>query len=137
MCSILNFIRLVLGLLTTVTLGITGYVYINHYSELDCGNMQLAIALGISSILLFSFNILTYMSSCNKFWIVTLCGLFLLGSTGYNYYINENINDECVKKYEEKDIWDYYIYMYIIMLILSGCYVLLSILKICCKNNND
>ena len=137
MCKLINFIRLIAGLLSTITLGVSGYFYINHYDDLDCGDMKLGITLGISSIILFLFNILTYMSSCNKKWIVTLCGLFLLGSMGYNIYLNETIEQQCKQKYKDKNIWQYYVYLYISMIVLSIIFVGLVITSNCFKKKND
>ena len=78
MCGIINFTRTVFGTLSFVTLLISGYYYVNHFDDLDCGDLQYGIGLGITSVCLFLVNILTYMSSCNKSWVVVLCGIFLL-----------------------------------------------------------
>ena len=137
MCNLISLFRLAGGILSLATLGIGGYFYINHYEDLDCGNMKLAIALGLSSIILFLVNIITYISSCNKKWVVTLCGLFLLGSTGYNIYIKENIDQQCKQNYENKNIWEYYIYMYVSMIVLSVIFVGLVITSSCFKKKND
>ena len=137
MCNLISLFRLAGGILSLATLGIGGYFYINNYEDLDCGNMKLAIALGLSSIILFLVNIITYISSCNKRWVITLCGLFLLGSTGYNIYINENIDQQCKQNYENKNIWEYYIYMYVSMIVLSVIFVGLVITSNCFKKKNE
>jgi hypothetical protein len=136
MCNLISLFRLAGGILSLATLGIGGYFYINNYEDLDCGNMKLAIALGLSSIILFLVNIITYISSCNKKWVITLCGLFLLGSTGYNIYIKENIDQQCKQNYENKNIWEYYIYMYVSMIVLSVIFVGLVITSSCFKKKN-
>ena len=137
MCNLFNSIRLFAGILSSITFCISGYFYVKHYDDLDCGNMKLAIALGLSSIMLFLVNIITYISSCNKKWVITLCGLFLLGSTGYNIYIKENIDEQCKQNYENKNIWEYYIYMYVSMIVLSVIFVGLVITSSCFKKKND
>ena len=136
MCSFLNLLRFIGGLLSVASLGVGGYFYANHYNELDCGDMKLGITLGLSSIILFLVNILTYASSCNKWWIVSLCGLFLMGSTGYNIYITDKIDEECKQNYIDKNIWSYYIYMYVAMIFLSVIFLLLCFVKYCCGSKD-
>lgn len=136
MISLLSSLRLIGGLLCITTLGCGGYFFSNNYDKLDCGDMKLGITLGLSSILLFLFNITTYLCTCNKCWIISICGLFLLGSTGYNIYITENIDEECKKHYEDEDLWTYYTYMYIAMIALSSLFVALTILTFCCKKDD-
>lgn len=137
MCGIINFIRTVFGTLSFVTLVISGYYYVNHYNELDCGDLQYGIGLGITSVFLFLVNILTYMSSCNKSWVVVFCGIFLIGSTIYNMYLYDQLDESCIQKYKEKKIWDYYVYLYVVMILLSIFALLFGLLKICCGSNDD
>ena len=137
MCSIVNFIRTVFGTLSLVTLGISGYYYINYYDDLDCGDLKYGVGLGITSVLLFLVNILTYMSSCNKSWVVLFCGIFLIGSTVYNMHLYDQLEESCIQKYKDKKIWDYYVYLYVVMILLSIFALLFGLFKICCGSNND
>ena len=136
MIGLLSSLRLIGGLLCVITLGFGGYFFSNNYDALDCGDMKLGITLGLSSILVFLFNIITYLCTCNKCWIISICGLFLLGSTGYNIYITENIDKECKKQYEEKDLWTYYTYMYIALIASSSLFIVITILTLCCKKSD-
>lgn len=133
-CSIITLLRFIGGILCTSTLAIGGYFYIYHYDDLDCGNIEYGIALGLTSIIVFLFNILTYMSSCNKIWIIWLCGLFLIGATIYNIYVTYNIDSNCKKNYEDKNIWEYYIYMYISMIILSIIFIVFTLINLCSQD---
>ena len=137
MCKLISFLRFIGGLLSLATLGVGGYFYINHYEDLDCGNMKIGITLGLCSVILFLFNIITFLSSCNKWWVLCICGLFLWGSTAYNIYITENLDEECKEKYEEKDIWEYYYYLYISMIVLSAIFLGLVLTSLCCKKDNS
>ena len=137
MCDCISFLRIFGAALCITTLGLGGYFYGNHYQDLDCGDMRLAITLGLSSTILFLINIITYISSCNKKWVVWICGLFLLGSTGYNIYIAENLDDECKQNYKDKNMWDYCIYMYIAMIVLSVTFVGLVLTSSCFKKKNE
>ena len=137
MCSIINFIRTILGTLSFVTFVISGYYYVNHYEDLDCGNLEYGVGLGITSVLLFLVNILTYMSSCNKSWIVILCGIFLIGSTIYNIHLYNQLDESCIQNYKSKNIWDYYVYLYVVMILLSIFALLFGFLKVCLSQNDN
>ena len=129
----MSFVKSISGLVSFVTLCITSFFYYEKYNELDCGNLKLGIAFGICSLLVFFVNIISYICSCNNKCVMYLSGLFLIGSTSYNIYINHNIDNSCIEKYKEKNIWEYYLYMYIIMIILSILYCIYILID-CCYN---
>ena len=82
-------------------------------------------------------NLLYYISSCcssicNKLFLHIL-SLGVISSLGYNLYLYNDINNECKNHYKKENLWDYYIYL-LIILGINSILICLIYLYNCLKN---
>ena len=121
-CSkLLTVFGVILGTSSFTGLLATGIYYIDKYEEMNCGNLQIGVAIGIGSLVALLINFLLYICTCctsgfRKF-ILTICAISVVGSFIYNYYLYVGIEHNCKEYYEEKNIWDFYKYYMIILFV--------------------
>ena len=83
---------------------------------------------------MFILNLLLYGISCVKKSSLIIPSICIIGSLVYNVYLICKIGETCETYYqqENKNLWDFYIY-YLISLIVEIVLIGIIILYTCCK----
>jgi hypothetical protein len=117
--KLLKMFGIILGASSLTGLLTTGIYYIHKYEEMNCGDLQIGVAVGIGSLASLLINFLLYICTCctsgfRKF-IISICSLLVVVSFIYNFYLYIDIEDSCKEYYETKNIWDFYKYFIIVL----------------------
>ena len=136
--TIIGTLLLITGIISTGSVITGGVSIVKHFNDYSCGNLNYGILFGLVSSLLFILNLLLYSISCVKKSSIIIPSLCIIGSLIYNVYLFNKNGDTCEKYYKEenKNLWDFYIY-YLISLIVEIILIGFIILYHCCKKKNN
>ena len=136
--TIIGTLLLITGIVSTGSIITGGVSIVKHFNDFACANLNYGILVGLISSVIFILNLLLYGISCVKKSSIIIPSLCIIGSLVYNVYLICKIGEGCESYYqqENKNLWDFYIY-YLISLIVEIVLIGIIILYTCCKKNKN
>jgi len=136
--KLLKIFGYILGFSSFTGLLSTGIYYIHKFEEMDCGNLQVGVGIGIVSLLLLVSNFILYISTCcesvfRKFMLF-LSGISVIVCFLYNFYLYEDIEKSCKEYYQEENIWDFYKYFMVTLFV--NTLLVIGIIIAYCKSSD-
>jgi len=137
MCSKITLISgllLLTGIISIGSVGSVGVKVFNNFKDYKCGNLNYGILVGLISMVILVINTLLYGISCVKKASLLIPSICVLGSLVYNIYLVNKMGEICVSYYEydNKNLWDFYKY-YLISLLVNLVIIITIFIYICCK----
>ena len=134
--TIIGTLLLMTGIISTGSIITGGVSIVKHFNDFSCANLNYGILIGIISSVIFILNLLLYGISCVKKNSLIIPSLCIIGSLVYNGYLITKIGETCETYYqqENKNLWDFYIY-YLISLMVEIILIGIIIIYTCCKKN--
>lgn len=135
--TLVGGILILTGLISTGTIVGGGVQVFKNFKDYDCGNLNYGIIVGIISMGIFIINMLMYSLSCIKKSSLIIPSLCIIGTMIYNIYLINKLDDTCEVYYknDNKNLWDFYIY-YIVALMVSIILIVIGFIYNCCKKKN-
>lgn len=132
--TLVGGILILTGLISTGTIVGGGVQVFKNFKDYDCGNLNYGIIVGIISMGIFIINMLMYSLSCIKKSSLIIPSLCIIGTMIYNIYLINKLDDTCEVYYknDNKNLWDFYIY-YIVALMVSIILIVIGFIYNCCN----
>ena len=132
--TIIGTLLLLTGIISVGSIITGGTSIIKHFNDYSCANLNYGILLGLISSVIFILNLVLYVISCVKKSSIIIPSFCIIGSLVYNVYLIGKIGETCYAYYhqEHKNLWDFYIY-YLISLIVEIILIGIIIIYTFCK----
>lgn len=132
--TLLGGLLILTGVISTGTITTGGIHIYNNFKDYKCGNINIGILVGIISLILLVVNLLLYAISCVKKKSLVFPSLLIIGSLIYNVYLYNKLDESCELFYKthEHNLWNYYIY-YLITLLVNIVLIFVGFIYNCCS----
>lgn len=134
--SLITGLLILTGIISISSVTSVGIKVFNNFKYYKCGNLNYGILAGLISMGILVINTLLYGISCVKKSSLIIPSICVIGSLIYNIYLVNKMDITCESYYEydNKNLWDFYKY-YLISLVVNIVIIIIITIYSCCKRN--